>query len=62
MRKYNEEQFTTVKLPGASGEVIISPYNRTEDGRYFDVESKSSWDYDHVTQVRAQGVPSQGRS
>jgi capping protein alpha len=51
LQKYNEEQFTAVKLPGASSTVVISPYNRLEDGRYFDSESRSSWEFDHVTQV-----------
>ena len=31
--------------------MIVSPYNRLEDGRYFDIEGKSSWEFDHVTQV-----------
>ena len=57
LRKYNEEQFTAVKLPGSSGTVIVSPYNRLEDGRYFDVEGKTSWEFDHVTQ-KAAGMQS----
>ncbi|KAI9835898.1 MAG: hypothetical protein M1819_001796 [Sarea resinae] len=55
--KYNQDQFTTVKLPGAHREVIISSYNRLEDGRYFDVESQSSFNVDHSTQ-NASGVQS----
>ena len=31
--------------------VIISKYNRLRDGRYFDSESNTSFDFDHVTQV-----------
>ncbi|KIW04179.1 uncharacterized protein PV09_04492 [Verruconis gallopava] len=57
LQKYNEDQFTAVKLPGASQPVIVSSYNRLEDGRYFDVESKSSWTYDHIAQ-KASNVQS----
>ncbi|KAF2732003.1 F-actin-capping protein-like protein subunit alpha-1 [Polyplosphaeria fusca] len=55
--KYNEEQFTTVKLPGGSGEVIVSPHNSLGDGRYYDVESQSSFLFDHATQ-KASGSQS----
>jgi len=48
--KYNEEQFTTVKLPGGSQHVIVSSHNSLGDGRYFDVESSSSFAFDHSTQ------------
>ncbi|KAI9716757.1 MAG: F-actin-capping protein subunit alpha [Chrysothrix sp. TS-e1954] len=50
-KKYNEEQFATVKLPNGSGEVIISPYNSIGDGRYYDTESQSSFAFDHTSQV-----------
>ncbi|EGD99196.1 F-actin capping protein alpha subunit [Trichophyton tonsurans CBS 112818] len=50
-RKYNETQLATVKLPGGSREVIVSSYNKLEDGRYFDVESQTSFDFDHVSQT-----------
>jgi capping protein (actin filament) muscle Z-line, alpha len=49
--KYNKEQFTTVKLPGSSQPVIVSSFNELGDGRFFDVESATSFDFDHVTQV-----------
>ncbi|KAL8666821.1 MAG: hypothetical protein Q9202_001061 [Teloschistes flavicans] len=63
-QKYNEEQLTTVKIPGASknvsnrsfpiltgeGNVLISSYNSLEDGRYYDVESQRSFIVDHETQ------------
>ncbi|KAF2009445.1 F-actin-capping protein subunit alpha [Aaosphaeria arxii CBS 175.79] len=55
--KYNEEQFTTVKLPGGSNEVLVSEHNRLGDGRYYDVESQSSFEFDHATQ-KASGVQS----
>ncbi|KAH7119790.1 F-actin-capping protein-like protein subunit alpha-1 [Dendryphion nanum] len=55
--KYNESQFTTVKLPGGSDEVLISEHNRLGDGRYYDVASQSSFAFDHATQ-KASGVQS----
>lgn len=56
-QKYNEEQFHTVKLPGSSQQVIISSHNSLGDGRYYDVESSSSFEFDHATQ-KASGVQS----
>jgi len=55
--KYNEEQFTTVKLPGGTRHVIISSHSSLGDGRYYDVESSSSFDFDHATQ-KASAVQS----
>ncbi|KAF2713861.1 F-actin-capping protein-like protein subunit alpha-1 [Pleomassaria siparia CBS 279.74] len=55
--KYNEEQFATVKLPGGSAEVLVSPHNSLGDGRYYDVESQSSYAFDHTSQ-KASGVQS----
>ncbi|KAI9900633.1 hypothetical protein N3K66_004895 [Trichothecium roseum] len=55
--KYNEEQFTTVKLPGSSQSVIVSSHNSLGGGRYFDVDSSSSFAFDHVTQ-KASAVQS----
>lgn len=48
--KYNETQFTTVKLPGGSSEVLVSEHNSLGDGRYYDVESQTSFAFDHATQ------------
>ncbi|KXX83381.1 F-actin-capping protein subunit alpha, partial [Madurella mycetomatis] len=48
--KYNEEQLTTVKLPGSSQPVIVSSHNSLGGGRYYDVESSSSFSFDHTTQ------------
>ncbi|KAI1498100.1 subunits of heterodimeric actin filament capping protein Capz [Biscogniauxia marginata] len=48
--RYNEEQFVTTKLPGSSQQVIISSHNSLGDGRYYDVESSSSFAFDHDTQ------------
>ncbi|MDI1489793.1 MAG: F-actin-capping protein subunit alpha [Ramalina farinacea] len=63
-QKYNEGQLTSVKLPGGSQNLIISPnvggghvqvliseFNKLDDGRYFDVASKRSWSFDHMTQT-----------
>ncbi|KAF2802257.1 putative actin-capping protein alpha-2 chain [Mytilinidion resinicola] len=55
--KYNEEQFTTVKLPGGSEEVIVSSHNSLGGGRYYDVANQSSFAFDHATQ-RASAVQS----
>ncbi|UPK91824.1 hypothetical protein LCI18_002759 [Fusarium solani-melongenae] len=55
--KYNEEQFVTVKLPGSSQPVIISSHNSLGDGRYYDVESSSSFAFNHATQ-KASAVQS----
>ncbi|KAF2463802.1 F-actin-capping protein-like protein subunit alpha-1 [Lindgomyces ingoldianus] len=56
-QRYNEEQFATVKLPGGSGEVLVSSYNSLGNDRYYDVESQSSFAFDHATQ-KASGVKS----
>ncbi|KZF21137.1 F-actin capping protein alpha subunit [Xylona heveae TC161] len=48
-QQYNEEQLAAVKLPGSSQDVIISPYNSLGNGRYFDVESQTSFLVDHST-------------
>ncbi|KAK1832392.1 F-actin capping protein alpha subunit-domain-containing protein [Podospora conica] len=55
--RYNEEQFATVKLPGSSQLVIVSEHSALDDGRYFDVESSSSFAFDHATQ-KASAVQS----
>ncbi|OHE90506.1 transketolase [Colletotrichum orchidophilum] len=55
--KYNEEQFITVKLPGGSQQVIISSHSSLGDGQYFDVESSTSFSFDHTTQ-KASNVQS----
>lgn len=56
-QKYNEEQFTTAKLPGSSEPVIVSSHNSLGDGRYYDVESSTSFEFDHATQ-KASGAQS----
>ena len=48
--KYNEEQFATVKLPGGSQLVLVSEFNKLDGGRYCDLESSSSFEFDHSTQ------------
>lgn len=42
-------------------QVIISEYNKLDDGRYYDVESQTSFDFDHVTQVKPIGKRLQAR-
>ncbi|QPG94443.1 F-actin-capping protein subunit alpha [Epichloe festucae Fl1] len=49
--RYNEEQLATVKLPGSSQPVLVSTHNSLGDGRYYDVESSSSFAFDHSTQA-----------
>lgn len=65
--RYNEQQLTTVKLPGADQEVgtlcnpvwtwltgyqvVVSEFNKLEGNMYFDVESQTSFEVDHTTQV-----------
>ncbi|KAI4247463.1 MAG: hypothetical protein L6R40_001411 [Gallowayella cf. fulva] len=56
-QKYNEEQLTSVKLPGSSKNVLVSAYNSSEDGRYFDVESQRSFAFDHQTQKASDVQP-----
>lgn len=55
--QYNEEQFITVKLPGSSQQVIVSSHSSLGDGRYYDVESSSSFAFNHTTQ-KASAVQS----
>jgi capping protein alpha len=54
---YNETQLTTVKLPGSSESVLVSEHNRLDDGRYYDVESSSSFAFEQRT-GKASGVQS----
>ncbi|KAL1842656.1 hypothetical protein VTJ49DRAFT_4567 [Mycothermus thermophilus] len=56
-KKYNEEQFATVKLPGASQPVIVSSHNALGGDRYYDLESSVSFAFDHATQ-KASAVES----
>ncbi|KAL8808473.1 MAG: hypothetical protein Q9182_000024 [Xanthomendoza sp. 2 TL-2023] len=56
-KKYNEEQLSTVKLPGSSNNVLISPYNRLADGRYYDVETQKSFVFDHQIQKASDVQP-----
>lgn len=56
-KKYNEEQFATVKLPGASQPVIVSSHNNLGGDRYYDLESSVSFVFNHATQ-KASGVES----
>lgn len=46
-----------MKLPGSSEPVLVSSHNSLGDGRYYDIESSSSFDFDHATQ-KASGAQS----
>ncbi|RMJ23868.1 hypothetical protein PHISP_05271 [Aspergillus sp. HF37] len=48
--RYNEKQLATVKLPGASQEVVVSEFNKLEGNRYYDVENQTSFEVNHITQ------------
>jgi len=49
-KKYNEEQYTVVKLPGSSEGALVSQHNSLGDGRYFDTASQTSFEVDHASQ------------
>ncbi|KAK4635322.1 F-actin-capping protein subunit alpha [Fulvia fulva] len=49
-KQYNEEQYTTVKLPGSSESTLISQYNSLGGNRYFDTASQTSFEVDHAAQ------------
>lgn len=55
-KTYNETQFTAVKLPGASTEVLVTPFNAltSGDSRYFDSESATSFAFDHITRKASE--------
>ncbi|KAI2610091.1 subunits of heterodimeric actin filament capping protein Capz [Hypoxylon fragiforme] len=55
--RYNEDQFVTAKLPGSAQQVVISEHSSLGNGRYYDVESSSSFDFDHTT-LKASNVQS----
>lgn len=38
------------------GQVIVSEFNKLEGNRYFDTENQTSFEVDHITQVRCGGV------
>jgi capping protein alpha len=38
----------------------VSEFNKLEDNRYFDVESQTSFEVDHITQVRTAGLRRSG--
>ncbi|EXJ92951.1 hypothetical protein A1O3_01507 [Capronia epimyces CBS 606.96] len=51
--RYNEEQLTSVKLPGSNDYVLISKYNKlpssSSSSRYYDTQSSTSFEFDHTT-------------
>ncbi|KAI4848405.1 F-actin-capping protein subunit alpha [Aureobasidium sp. EXF-8845] len=48
--KYHETQFSTVKLPGSSGSVLVSQYNSLGNNRYYDSATNTAFDFDPVEQ------------
>ncbi|KAI4263256.1 MAG: hypothetical protein L6R42_001596 [Xanthoria sp. 1 TBL-2021] len=56
-QKYNEEQLSTVKLPGSGHTVLISLYNSLGDGKYYDVETRKSFAFDHQSQKASDVQP-----
>ncbi|KAI4281655.1 MAG: hypothetical protein L6R38_003526 [Xanthoria sp. 2 TBL-2021] len=56
-QKYNEEQLSTVKLPGSGHTVLISPYNSLGEGKYYDVETQNSFAFDHQSQKASDVQP-----
>ncbi|KAI7338981.1 F-actin-capping protein subunit alpha [Hortaea werneckii] len=49
-RKYNEDQYIIVKLPSGDQTAILSQYNSSGNGRYFDTASETSFEVDHAAQ------------
>jgi capping protein alpha len=48
--KYHETQFSTVKLPGSSGSVLVSQYNSLGNNRYYDSATNTAFDFDPIEQ------------
>ncbi|KZP31478.1 F-actin capping protein, alpha subunit [Athelia psychrophila] len=59
LREYNLAQFTTVDVPGADHQAIVSEAARLpgEDERFFDPRSKTSFVFDHLTLEAADAQP-----
>lgn len=55
--QYNEEQYTTLKLPGSGDQVLLSAYNSLGDNRYFDTASQTSFAVDHAAQKASDAQP-----
>lgn len=49
-KRYNEDQLTCAKLPGATQHVLVSEYNRLSTDTYYDTTSSTSFTFDHVSQ------------
>ncbi|TKA27366.1 hypothetical protein B0A50_04978 [Salinomyces thailandicus] len=56
-KKYNEEQYITVKLPDGNGTAILSPYNSLDNNRYFDTATETSFEVDHASQKTSNPQP-----
>lgn len=43
-----------------ANQVIVSEFNKLDGNRYYDVESSTSFEFDHVTQVRGHSARCRG--
>lgn len=62
LREYNIQQFTTVSVPGTDHQSIISETARvpdidTDEGRFLDPRSKTSFVFDHLTLEASDSQP-----
>lgn len=55
--EYNKEQFTPVKLEGASEQVLVTKYGELPDGKFYDPKSKKSFYYDHLRKEASEPGP-----
>lgn len=46
--KYNQDQFTPVKLEGSDREALVTEFGLQPDGRYVDPHSKQTFNFDHL--------------
>eukprot|EP00054_Salpingoeca_dolichothecata_P031524 m.263788 g.263788 ORF g.263788 m.263788 type:complete len:281 (+) comp27229_c0_seq1:176-1018(+) len=46
-KKYNEDQFTPVKLP-SGGDALVTKHGHVSDQTYFDPRSKTNFTFDHL--------------
>ncbi|KAK9463350.1 F-actin-capping protein subunit alpha [Lipomyces oligophaga] len=56
-QQYNLDQFVTVKVPGSSKPIVISPYNSLGETIFYDGEAGKQFELDHRT-LKVSGVES----
>jgi len=49
LKKYHEEQYSSVKLPASSATAIVSSHNFLGNSTYYDVDTSTSFVFDHAT-------------